>query len=141
MNVISTLEIGTNIVFAISLVDDNSKRGKRMNNSSRSFSYDQEKSIAKMVGGRVQSNSGGTITGGGDVHTQSILIEAKTPMSPRSSFSVKEEWLKKAAEQAFEQNKPHYSLAFRFSPDGCDYFVISSRLFSQLVSMLEEEDA
>ena len=34
----------------------------------RYFSDKQEKHIAKVTGGKVQSNSGGTKFGGGDVH-------------------------------------------------------------------------
>ena len=103
-------------------------------------SQKQEKQIAKMVGGRTQANSGGTRFGGGDVHTKSVFIEAKTPMTSKSSFSIKKEWLDKAKEQSFEQNKDHYALAFRFGPEEPDYFVIDARLFRQLIQYLEEEE-
>lgn len=92
-----------------------------------------------MVGGRVQSNSGGTRFGGGDVHTKSVFIEAKTPTQEKSSFSVKKDWLDKAKEQAFEQNKNNYALAFRFGPDEPDFFVIDSKLFKYLIDKLEED--
>ena len=91
-----------------------------------------------MVGGRVQSNSGGTRFGGGDVHTQTVFIEAKTPTAEKSSFSIKKEWLAKAKEQAFEQNKTSYALAFRFGPDEPDFFVIDAKLFKELINHLEE---
>lgn len=91
------------------------------------------------MGGKVQSNSGGTRFGGGDVHTQSFFIEAKTPTADKETFSVKREWLEKAREQAFEQNKTNYALAFRFGPDEPDFFVIDSRLFKHLITYLEEE--
>ena len=42
-------------------------------------------------------------------------------------------------QQAFEQGKYQYALAFRFSPDGNDYFVINSRLMKELVKYLEKE--
>ena len=45
----------------------------------------------------------------------------------------------KAKEQAFEQNKTNYALAFRFGPDEPDFFVIDSKLFKELVNYLEEE--
>lgn len=99
----------------------------------------QENDIARLLGGRVQSNSGGTRFGGGDVQTAEFFIEAKTPTKEQSSFSVKREWLDKMREQAFEQGKYHSALAFRFSPDGEDYFVINSRLMQELVHFLEEE--
>ena len=106
--------------------------------SVRNVSNAQERDIAKLVNGRLQSNSGGTTFGGGDVHTSSMLIEAKTATKDQLSFSIRKEWLEKARTQAFEQNKYHYALAFRFSPDGEDYFIVNSKLFSQLVNYLEE---
>ena len=107
----------------------------------KTASQKQEQQIAKMVGGRTQANSGGTRFGGGDVHTKNFFIEAKTPLSEKASFSVKKEWLNKAQEQAFEQAKDNYALAFRFGPDEPDFFVIDSRLFRQLVKYLEEEQS
>ena len=55
--------------------------------STRDYSDKQEKHIALVTGGKVQSNSGGTRFGGGDVHTEKFLIEAKTPTKQQSSFS------------------------------------------------------
>lgn len=106
--------------------------------STKDYSDLQEKQIAKLVGGNTQSNSGGTRFGGGDVKTNYFLIEAKTPTSPRASFSIRHAWIKKASEQAFEQGKQYSAVAFRFKPDGDDYFVISHKLFKQFVLMLEK---
>lgn len=105
--------------------------------SGKSCSSNQEKQIAKMVKGRVQSNSGGTRFGGGDVHTKTVFIEAKTPTTEKSSFSIKKEWLDKAKEQSFEQGKTSSALAFRFGPDEQDYFVIDAKLFKALIEYLE----
>lgn len=107
--------------------------------SGKNCSSNQEKQIAKMVGGKVQSNSGGTRFGGGDVHTTTMFIEAKTPTKNQTSFSVKKDWLDKAKEQAFEQNKQNYALAFRFGPDEPDFFVIDAKLFRELINYLEGE--
>lgn len=106
-------------------------------NPGKDYSAAQERDIAKLLGGKVQSNSGGTRFGGGDVHTENFFIEAKTPTKPQTSFSVKKEWLEKMHEQAFEQGLPCSALAFRFEPDGEDYFVISSRLMRELVEHIE----
>ena len=99
----------------------------------------QENNIARLLGGRVQSNSGGTRFGGGDVQTEHFFIEAKTPTKEQTSFSIKKEWMDKMREQAFEQGKQQSALAFRFSPDGDDYFVINSRLMKELVEILERD--
>jgi hypothetical protein len=97
----------------------------------------QENDIARLLGGRVQSNSGGTRFGGGDVQTAEFFIEAKTPSKEQTSFSIKRDWICKMSEQAFEQGKYNYALAFRFSPEGEDYFVINSRLMKELVQHIE----
>lgn len=107
--------------------------------SGKSYSSRQEKQIAKLANGKVQSNSGGTRFGGGDVHTKTVFIEAKTPTTDKNSFSVKKEWLEKAKEQAFEQNKTSYALAFRFGPDEPDFFVIDTKLFKELINHLERD--
>ena len=99
----------------------------------------QESEIAKYLDGKTQSNSGGTKFGGGDVHLRQFLIEAKTPYSAKHSFTVKSEMLSKAEEQAFEQGKQYWSLAFRCEPEGPDYFIISKQLFKRLVKFLDNE--
>lgn len=108
-------------------------------NVGKDYSKCQEADIAKLLGGRVQSNSGGTRFGGGDVHTKQFFIEAKTPTKEQTSFSVKKDVVEKMKEQAFEQGKYHSALAFRFSPDGPDYFVIDAKLMQALVKYFEEE--
>ena len=97
--------------------------------ATRDFSDIQEEHIAKVTGGKVQSNSGGTKFGGGDVHTDKFFIEAKTPTSAKSSFSIKKDWIDKMQEQAFEQGKEESVLAFRFDPDDKDYYVLTERQF------------
>ena len=57
--------------------------------TTRDYSDKQEKHIAKVTGGRIQSNSGGTKFGGGDVHTDKCFIEARTPTKNQTSFSIK----------------------------------------------------
>lgn len=109
-------------------------------NKGKDYSASQENDIARLLGGKVQSNSGGTRFGGGDVHTEQFFIEAKTPTKEQTSFSIKRAWIDKMREQAFEQGKYHCALAFRFAPDGNDYFVINSRLMAELVKYLERSD-
>lgn len=107
--------------------------------STRYFSDMQEKHIAKVTGGKVQSNSGGTKFGGGDIHTNKFLIEAKTPMSLRSSFSIKLDWIIKMNEQAFEQGKEGAVLAFRFDPDnGNDFYVLNEQQFLEYLMYKED---
>lgn len=110
--------------------------------NTRYFSDKQEKHIAKVTGGKVQSNSGGTKFGGGDVHTDKFFIEAKTPITQKESFSIKRVWLKKMEEQAFEQGKECCALAFTFDPDKQqNYYVLSEKEFIEYLRYKEESDA
>ena len=107
--------------------------------TTRDYSDRQEKHIAKVTGGKVQSNSGGTKFGGGDVHTKHFLIEAKTPTKEQTSFTIKKEWMDKMKMQAFEQGKPQSVLAFRFSPDDKqDYYVLDQKQFLLFLEYMEE---
>lgn len=103
--------------------------------STRYFSDKQEKHIAKVTGGKVQSNSGGTKFGGGDVHTDKFFIEAKTPTKSQTSFTIKKEWIDKMREQAYEQGKEEAVLAFRFNPNiDIDLYVLSERQFLEYLN-------
>lgn len=102
----------------------------------RKYSDKQEKAIAKKVGGKTTPNSGGTKFSGGDILTDTFLIEAKTSTKDKKSFSIKKEWLEKMQEQAFEQGRQNSALAIDFG-DGINYYLISERLFKALVEYLE----
>ena len=105
--------------------------------STRYFSDRQEKQIVKRVGGRQVCNSGATAFQKGDVKTSSVLIEAKTVTKAKDSFSIKKAWLIKNKEEAFAMNRPYSALAFNFGPDEENYYVISEKLFKELVQILE----
>lgn len=106
--------------------------------ATRDFSSKQEKHIALVTGGKVQSNSGGTRFGGGDVHTDKFFIEAKTPTKPQTSFTIKLDWLAKMKEQQFEQGKEESVLAFRFEPDSVgDFYVLNERQFLEYLEWKE----
>ena len=109
--------------------------------TTRYFSDKQENHIAKVTGGKVQSNSGGTKFGGGDVHTDKFFIEAKTPTKEQTSFTIKKEWINKMIEQAYEQGKEESVLAFRFDPDkDNDLYVLSQRQFLEYLRYKEGEN-
>ena len=105
------------------------------NKSTRFYSDEQEKRIAKRLGGQVQCNSGGTRFGGGDIHTPLFLIEAKTGTEPKLSFSVKKQWLEKAKLQAFEQGKLFSALAISFDNQH-DYFIIDEDTFKYVHNLI-----
>ena len=105
----------------------------------RFYSNKQEKHIAKAVGGRKVANSGATAFNKGDVTTDSFLIEAKTCVADKKSFSIKKDWLEKNKEEAFEMGKSYSALAFNFGPDSENYYVIDERLFKILKEVVENE--
>lgn len=106
--------------------------------TTRYFSGMQEKHIAKVTGGKVQSNSGGTKFGGGDIHTKKFFIEAKTPAIERKSFTIMKDWIIKMREQAFEQGKECCALAFTFDPDKQEnFYILSERDFLEYLMYKE----
>lgn len=110
--------------------------------TTRDYSDMQEKHIAKVTGGKVQSNSGGTKFGGGDVHTDKFFIEAKTPTKGQISFSIKKDWITKLQEQTFEQGKEEGVLAFMFSPDDREnFYVLNERQFLEYLRYKEDKNA
>ena len=79
-----------------------------MKNSTRAKSSQQEKRIAKAMGGRQVVGSGSTPFLKGDVIAGKLFIEAKTKMEPSKSISVKKEWLEKAKAQSLGMTKEYY---------------------------------
>lgn len=66
-----------------------------MKNSTRAKSSQQEKRIAKAMGGRQVVGSGSTPFLKGDVIAGKLFIEAKTKMEPSKSISVKKDGWRK----------------------------------------------
>lgn len=110
-----------------------------MNRPTRFYSSRQEKKVAKAVGGKQVSNSGATAFNKGDVTSDNFLIECKTCVEDKKSFSIKQDWLEKNKEEAFEMGKDYSALAFNFGPSSENYYVIDERLFKRLKEVLESE--
>ena len=108
--------------------------------STRWFSDRHEKSVCKALGATQQSNSGAATFAAGDCvqEAASLLIECKTAMSEKESFSIKADWLRKNRDEAFSKRLQNYCLAFNFGPDQPNYYVINESLMQQLVEYLEE---
>lgn len=108
--------------------------------STRYYSDRQEKQLQKKIGGRQVCNSGATAFQKGDLKTKDFIIEAKTVTKAKDSFSIKKSWLIKNKEEAFAMNRRYSALAFNFGPDEENYFVISEKLFKELVKYIEGEN-
>lgn len=104
----------------------------------RYYSRRQEKAVAKAVGGKAVANSGATDFNKGDCVNDLFLIECKTCMEDKKSFSLKKEWFKKNKEEMFAMGKPYSAIAFNFGPNSENYYVIDERLFKELLNLLRE---
>ena len=107
-------------------------------NSTRFFSKQQEKQIAKTIKGKCVSNSGATLFNKGDIQTDNWLFEAKTCMKNQDSFSIKKEWLEKLKQESFAMNKEFHSLVFNFGPKEDNYYILNEKVFLQIIKLLEE---
>lgn len=108
-----------------------------MYKSTRDASSRQEKAIAKSLNAKRTPNSGATKFSKGDLTLgQDWLIEAKTCMQPKKSFSIKQEWLNKLKEEQFATNKLYSSLCFDFGDEGQRYYVINESTFKYLISLM-----
>ena len=107
-----------------------------MKESTRAKSSQQEKRIAKAIGGRQVVGSGSTPFLKGDVVAGKLFIEAKTKMEPSKSISVKKEWLEKAKAQALSTRKEDYALAISFGDDK-EYYLVEDNLFTDLYKARE----
>ena len=110
--------------------------------STRYFSDLQEKSVCKCIDAIQQPSSGSGHFRKGDVIQvkASILVECKTCINNKDSFSIKKEWLLKNKEEAFTQRMLNHCIAFNFGPNQPNYFVIDEKLMKLLIEKLEEEN-
>ena len=108
----------------------------RNKNCTRYYSQRQEKAVAKKLKGKIVANSGAPDFVAGDVKTSQWLIECKTCITEKKSFSIKKEWLDKNKEEAFAMNKDYNALAFDFGT-GNNYYIIDEKTFIRMKEALE----
>ena len=110
-----------------------------MYKSTRDASSKQEKAIAKSLNARRTSNSGATKFDKGDLYVgQNWLIEAKTCMQPKKSFSIKQEWLQKMKEEQFATNKMYSALCFDFGDNGNRYYIVEEQVFKNVIQEFKD---
>ena len=112
-------------------------------NSTRYFSDMQEKAVCKALGAKQNPNSGAGHWRKGDcrVDEASLLIECKTTMTEKSSYSIKREVLEKNKEEAFSCRLSASCVCFDFGPNTSRYYVIDEPLMKFLVEKLTEENS
>lgn len=107
-----------------------------MKNSTRAKSSQQEKRIAKAMGGKQVIGSGSTPFLKGDVVVDQLFIEAKTKMVPSQQITVKKAWIDKAKEQALSTRKRDYAIAISFG-DPKEFYIIEDTLMEELLKSRE----
>jgi hypothetical protein len=105
------------------------------NKPTRFYSNRQEKKVAKAIKGKKVANSGATAFQKGDVQTDNWLIECKTTVTEKASFSIKREWLEKNKEEAFAMGKDYNALAFDYG-DGRNWYIIDEKTFKEVMEVL-----
>lgn len=101
----------------------------------------QERRVASKLDGTANASSGAGKFNKGDVVLKhaDMLVECKTCMTPKNSFSIKKEWIEKLNRECYSMGMTNGALAFNFDyQDSKDYFVIDDRLMAFLVEKLEE---
>ena len=108
--------------------------------STREASSIQEHRIAKKLDGNVISNSGAGLFKKGDVVLDdNFLVECKTCMKPKDSFSIKKEWIEKNKKELLQNRLQYHCIAFNFDyNDPKDYYVIDDLLMNILLEKLRE---
>lgn len=110
-----------------------------MNRPTRFYSKQQERKVAKSLGGKRTANSGATKFSKGDVVLTDWLIECKTCTELRNSFTIKREWIDKNREEAFAMHKSYSAIAIDFG-DGTQHYLIDEKLFKELVERMNDDD-
>ena len=103
--------------------------------STRFYSKLQENKVAQILGGKTTPNSGATKYIKGDVISKYWLLECKTCMTNKKSFAIRKEWLNGIKEEAKQQGKMNYALAFNFGPDQENYYILTEKKFKELVDL------
>ena len=106
------------------------------------FSDLQEKAVCKELGAKQQPNSGATKFRPGDcvVENASLLIECKTSMTEKRSYSIKKDVLDKNKKEAFETRLSSNCVCFDFGPNTERYYIINEKIMKFLVDKLIEEN-
>lgn len=105
------------------------------NNIGKDKSVIQEERVAKLFDGKRTPQSGGGKFRKGDILTKDFLIECKTTIEPKLTYSVKKDTLDKAKHEANEMGKEDSILAFTIGENFEDYFVVSHRFIRKLINL------
>lgn len=109
-------------------------------NSTRFYSNKQEKAIAKQLKINRTANSGATAFIKGDLQDDRWVIEAKTCMEAKKSFSIKKQWLDTLKEEMYASNKDYRALCFDFGDEKDRYYILDENTFKYVKELLDNEE-
>lgn len=102
----------------------------------------QEERVAKIFNGKRTPQSGGGKWRKGDILTDnencSFLVECKTSVTQKPSYSISRKVLEKSDEERREMGKDFYALAFTFG-DEEDFFVLNKKAMKYLLSNIPQD--
>lgn len=104
---------------------------------SKKVSIAQEDRISKIFNGKRTSQSGGGKWRKGDVLAEDFLVECKTTLTAKNSYSVSKSVLEKADEERRQMGKQFYALAFTFGGDE-DFFVLNAKAMRYLLECTKQ---
>lgn len=107
--------------------------------TTRAYSDKQETYVSNLLGGRKVAGSGSPHFCGGDVIAGDWLIECKTSMKPKESFSIKKEWIEKNERERMDLQIPYSALVFQFEENGTNYFVLDEKTFKRMREVFDEQ--
>lgn len=116
-------------------------KNKAAEGTTRHYSNIQEDKIATMLRGRRVSNSGASMFNNGDVIVPNLMVvECKTSMKEKASFSIKKEWLDTNEYERVSNKLPYGCLAISFTPEADEnYFVINEDAMNKFMELLRIE--
>lgn len=97
--------------------------------NTRFYSSRQEKIVAKNLKGKKQKNSGATLFAKGDIKVGNYIIECKTSVIEKQSYTIKKKDIEKIQEEAFGMglNKNDAILCFNFGNNKENFYIITER--------------
>jgi len=106
-------------------------------NIGKDVSVKQEERIAKLFKGSRTPQSGGGKWKLGDIHTADWLIECKTTVEPKLTYSIKKTVLDKAKQEAQAMGKKSAILAFTLGENFNDYFVVDTTFIKEYIRLVD----
>jgi hypothetical protein len=107
----------------------------------RYYSKKQENNVAKATGGATVKNSGATMWQKGDVDVKdvSMLIECKTCVEPKKSFSIKKEWITKNRDECHFMGKDYSVISFNFGEKE-NFYILEEKDFKLFLEFLRNQE-